>query len=141
MVRFNLYEIYVPGYDMIMCDGIDIKVKENTTATKAGHTKYPIDFIKGDIDTTFTLINPKDTPVLADIMALSDAGTPFPIIGLAKSEETGKPMPVVRLDGVTLNQGDYKLEAKKEVIPAIGGLAKIMSRPSYQYDNIGSPIN
>ena len=140
MVKFNLYEIYVPGYDMIMCDGLDIKIKENTAATKAGHTKYPIGYVKGDIDTTFTIINPKDTPVLAQIMALSDAGTLFPIIGLAKSEETGLPFPVVRLDGVTLNQGDYKMESKKEVIPVIGGLAKIMTRPAFQYNNVGNPM-
>ncbi len=137
--HFDVFELHVQNTrrtGVIVCDGIDIKIKKNKTRIKAGHTTKAIGKINGDEEIDFNLLAAKDQPIIDELIKDDDDGILTTFTGIGKLGNTGTPAAVMRLDGAWFTEYDPKYESKKEVALTVNGGALLFTKIKTQFPTL-----
>lgn len=137
--HFDIFELHAQNKKrtgVIVCDGIDIKIKKNKTRITAGHTTKAIGRIVGNEEVDFNLLKAKDQALIDSLIKDDDAGILTTFTGIGKLGDTGKAASVLRLDGAWFSEYDLKYESKKEVELTVNGSALLFSKIKTQFPKI-----
>jgi hypothetical protein len=137
--HFDIFELHVQNSrrtGVIVCEGIDIKIKKNKTRITAGHTTKAIGTLRGNEEIDFNLLNAKDQPIIDELIKDDDAGILTTFTGIGKLGDTGTPAAVMRLDGAWFTEYDPKYESKKEVALTVNGGALLFTKIKTQFPTL-----